>query len=163
MKYHEVLVAGATGYLGKYLIQELKNQGYYVKALARDPAKLDHLSVDEVIKAEVTQIQTLKGQFTDVDCVISTVGITKQKDGLFYMDVDYQANVNLLKEAEKAGVKKFIYVSLLNGQQLRDLKMIEAKERFADELGFADFFMQKPLPLTGQTSSILYPLTWISF
>ena len=40
--------------------------------------------------------------------VISTVGITRQKDGLTYMDVDFQSNVNLIEEAKKEGVKKII-------------------------------------------------------
>jgi uncharacterized protein YbjT (DUF2867 family) len=62
------------------------------------------------------------------------VGITRQKDGLTYMDVDYQANLNLLQEAKKSGVKKIIYVSVLNGEKLRHLKICEAKERFVDEL-----------------------------
>ncbi len=132
--YHKILVAGATGYLGKYLLIELKKQGYKTVAIARNPDKLKNLSVDKIIRAEVTQPQTLKDVCNEVDCVISTVGITKQKDGLIYMDVDYQANANLLQEAKRSGVKKFIYVSVLNGHLLRDLKMIEAKERFVDEL-----------------------------
>jgi uncharacterized protein YbjT (DUF2867 family) len=50
------------------------------------------------------------------------------------MDVDYQANMNLLTEARNSGVRKFIYVSVLNGEQLRHLKICDAKERFVDEL-----------------------------
>ena len=50
------------------------------------------------------------------------------------MDVDYQANMNLLNEAIKSGVKKFIYVSVLNGDKLKKLKICEAKEKFVDEL-----------------------------
>ncbi|HKJ43577.1 MAG TPA: SDR family oxidoreductase, partial [Sunxiuqinia sp.] len=69
-----------------------------------------------------------------VDIVISTIGITRQKDGLTYMDVDYQANKNLLDEAKKSGVQKFIYISVLNGEKMRHLKICEAKEKFVDEL-----------------------------
>jgi uncharacterized protein YbjT (DUF2867 family) len=50
------------------------------------------------------------------------------------MDVDYQANMNLLKEAKKSGVKKFVYVSVLNGQKLRNLKICDAKELFVEQL-----------------------------
>ena len=50
------------------------------------------------------------------------------------MDVDYQANMNLLSEAKTSGVKKFIYVSVLNGENLRQLKICEAKERFVEQL-----------------------------
>jgi uncharacterized protein YbjT (DUF2867 family) len=50
------------------------------------------------------------------------------------MDVDYQANLNLLHEAQKSGVRKFIYVSVLNGKKLRHLKIGDAKERFVEQL-----------------------------
>ncbi len=88
----------------------------------------------EVFQAELTRPDSLKGACSDIDAVISTVGVTKQKDGLSYMDVDYQANMNLLSEAKKDGVKKFIYVSVLNGENLRQLKICEAKERFVEQL-----------------------------
>ena len=50
------------------------------------------------------------------------------------MDVDYQANLNLLNEAQHSGVRKFIYVSVLNGEKFIKLKICEAKEKFAEEL-----------------------------
>jgi len=50
------------------------------------------------------------------------------------MDGDYQANMNLLQGARKNGVKKFIYVSVLNGENLRHLKICEAKEKFFEKL-----------------------------
>ena len=132
----KVLVAGATGYLGRYLVKKLSTQGYQVCALARSPERLDDLKdyTDEIVKAEITKPDTLRGICQNTDVVISSIGITRQKDGLKYMDVDYQANKNLLEEAIRSGVKKFIYVSVLNGRIFRDLKMIEAKERFTDEL-----------------------------
>jgi len=50
------------------------------------------------------------------------------------MDVDYQANLNLLREAQRTGVRKFIYISAINGDKHRKLKIFEAKEAFVDEL-----------------------------
>jgi uncharacterized protein YbjT (DUF2867 family) len=37
----KVLAAGSTGYLGQYVIKELKKQGYWVRALARNPQRLE--------------------------------------------------------------------------------------------------------------------------
>lgn len=48
--------------------------------------------------------------------------------------MDYQANLNLLNEARKSRVRKFIYVSVLNGESLRHLKICDAKERFVEQL-----------------------------
>ncbi len=130
----KVLVAGSTGYLGKHILQELKNRDISFKAIARNPSKLPKLNKDQILEAEVTVPSTLTGICDDFDVVISTVGITRQKNGLTYMDVDYQANKNLLREAYRAGVKKFIYISAINGDKMRQLKIFEAKEAFVDEL-----------------------------
>ena len=132
----KILVAGASGYLGKYILKELDNWKIPAIALVRDPEKLNDLNHGniKIVKAEVTRPETLSDVCNGIDTVISTVGITSQKDGLTYMDVDYRANVNLLEEAERAGVRKFIYVSVIDGDKLRHLKITEAKERFVDAL-----------------------------
>lgn len=132
----KVLLAGATGYLGRHIAKELELRNISTRILVRNTGKAKGLSSESatVIQAEVTKPETLKGLFSGVDTVISTVGITRQKDGLTYWDVDYQANVNLLKEAMDSGVRKFIYVSVLNGNLHRNLKIMEAKESFVDEL-----------------------------
>ena len=130
------MIAGSTGYLGSHLVRESIKRNYQVKAIARNANKLIQLGLaaDQIIPAEVTKPDTLKGKLDGIDILISTVGITRQKDGLTYMEVDYQANVNLLNEAKRAGVKKMIYVSAINGRSMRSLKIMEAKELFVDAL-----------------------------
>jgi len=132
----KVLVAGSTGYLGKFVVREFKKQGYWVRALARNAAKLEIQSeyMDEKFIGEVTDKNTLSGICKDIDIVFSSVGITKQKDGHTYMDVDFQGNMNLLGEAKREGVDKFIYVSVFNAEKMKNLKGIEAKLKFEEEL-----------------------------
>jgi len=131
-----VLLAGITGYLGSYIARELQKRAYPVRAIARQAERLrsKHISPEEIIEAELTITETIENCCNNVDVVMSAVGITRQKDGLTYMDVDYQANMNLLQEAIASKVKKFIYVSVLNGENLRQLKICDAKERFAEQL-----------------------------
>jgi len=131
-----ILLAGATGYLGSYIAREMKSRNLAGRLLSRRPENLRVLESSRlhVMKAEVTNAKTLKGICDGVDTIISTIGITRQKDGLTYMDVDYNANLNLLKEAQKAGVRKFIYISVINGNMHRDLKITKAKEAFVDKL-----------------------------
>ena len=133
---NKILLAGSTGYLGIYIAEELQKQAYFFRAIARNPEKLKQKDIEanEVLKAELTKPASITKSCKDIDVVISTVGITRQKDGLTYMDVDYQANMNLLEEAKKSGVKKFIYVSVLNGEKLRNLKICDAKEMFVEQL-----------------------------
>jgi uncharacterized protein YbjT (DUF2867 family) len=131
-----VLVAGATGYLGRFVARELKARGHVVRALARSPQKLDDLrdELDEIVEGEVTRPATLAGTCDGVEVVFSSVGITRQRDGLTFRDVDYQGNKNLLQEAQRAGVKKFIYVSVLGGPELTHLEIVKAHEDFVAAL-----------------------------
>jgi len=132
----KVLVAGATGYLGRYVIQELKRQGFWIRALTRKPDKLDSLihCIDEKFVGEITKLESLNGIRNDIDIVFSSIGITRQKDNLTYMDVDYQGNRNLLEEAKQEGVSRFVYVSVLNAEEFNDVKPVKAKLRFVEEL-----------------------------
>ncbi len=132
----KVLLAGATGYLGSYIAKTLDQNTYELRVITRSPKKLKKLGIDigDMFQAELTSTEAIKGCCNGIDTVISTVGITRQKDGLTYLDVDYQANLNLLNEAREAGVRKFIYVSVLNGEKMRHLKICEAKERFVEHL-----------------------------
>lgn len=133
---NKILIAGATGYLGSYIASELKKQNYFVRVLARNPEKLrkTNRDLDEVFEAEITKPETLVNCCEEIDVVITTIGITHQKDGLTYMNVDYQANLNLLNEAKKRKIKKFIYVYVLNAEKMHDLKIIQAKQKFVNEL-----------------------------
>ena len=132
----KILLAGATGYLGSHIAKKLVQEAYDLRVIVRSPDKLEQsgIEVEDLFQAEITRPETLKGCCNGIDTVISTVGITRQKDGLTYLDVDYQANLNLLNEAQESGVRKFVFVSVLNGKKLRQLKICDAKEKFVERL-----------------------------
>jgi len=158
MKTNNILLAGATGYLGSYIATELQNQAYPTKIVVRNKDKVPYnVQYFETIVAEVTKPESLVGIMKDVDTIISTVGITRQKDGLSYMDVDYQANLNLLKEAHKSGVQKFIYVSAFKADMLTKLKMCFAKEKFVKELQNSnlDYCIVRPNGFFSDTTEFL--------
>jgi len=66
--------------------------------------------------------------------VFSSVGKTRQQDKLTYRDVDYQGNANLLEAAQKAGVRKFVYVSVFHIPEVANLSIVRAHEDFVDLL-----------------------------
>ena len=45
-----------------------------------------------------------------------------------------EANLNLLEQAKASGIRKFIYVSILDGEKLRKVSLCAAKERFVEAL-----------------------------
>lgn len=131
-----VLVAGASGYLGRHAVKAFKERGFLVRALGRSTASLEPIEAytDEFFVGEVTDPASLDGLCDGVDIVFSSIGITRQKDRLTYMDVDYGGNLNLLTAAEQSGVSKFVYVHVLNADKLKHVAMIRAKQAFVDEL-----------------------------
>lgn len=131
-----VLVAGSTGYAGSFVCRELAGRGHFVRALARSPQKLAAIrdSLDEIVEARITRRGELERVCNGIDVVFSSAGITRQKDGLTFRDVDDQGNKNLLDVALGAGVGKFVYISVANGPRLRHLDIIDAHEAFVEEL-----------------------------
>lgn len=139
-----VLVAGSTGYLGKFVVREFKERGYWVRALTRNPEKLEQTGpfleppvigkIDDIFIGEVTRPISLHGLCDSIDIVFSSIGITRQKDKLTYRDVDYQGNKNILNIALKKSVKKFIYVSVFNAHLYEYLEIVKAHEDFVRDL-----------------------------
>jgi len=146
--------------LGSYVAKELQKRNYFVRIIVRNPEKLmqKEIEANEIIKAEVTQPESIKGCCEGIDTVISTIGITRQKDGRTYMDVDYQANMNLLHQSKISAVKKFMYISVINGENLKHLKICEAKEMFVDQLKKSglDYCIIRPHGFFSDMSEIFY-------
>lgn len=134
---HSILVAGATGYLGGYLLRALLERGedevYALVRTAQQAQRLKALGARPLV-ARATAPEELRGLLEPIDTVVSSLGITRQRDGFSYREVDYGANLNLLREAERAGVERFGYVSVFRGPQLRHTALIGAKEDFVDAL-----------------------------
>jgi uncharacterized protein YbjT (DUF2867 family) len=140
-----VLIAGATGYLGKFAVQAFKQQGYYVRVLTRDEQRLyepgpftapalTQDDMDDVFKGEITKPGTLTGMLDDIDLVFSSVGISRQRDGLTFEQVDYQCNKNLIDLCEASGVKRFVYVSMQGAEHIMQLAITQAHERVVHAL-----------------------------
>ncbi|MBL6957158.1 MAG: SDR family oxidoreductase [Chlorobium phaeobacteroides] len=144
MKQQKVLVAGASGYLGRHVVKEFAERGYSVRALVRNPEKLaaegENLEpavadlVDEVLTGDATDLSTLKGATKGVDIVFSCMGLTKPQGNITNEQVDHLGNRALLEDALSNGVKKFIYVSVFNAEKTHDVEVVSAHERFVEDL-----------------------------
>lgn len=131
-----ILIAGA-GILGRNLIHLYLKRGDTVAALACSMNKFQGLKHPRLrpFSCDVTRPETLTGVCDGMDAVISCIGITRIKGRLTHMDVDYQGNVNLLREAEKAGVKKFGFISPAGVEEGKDsAPLLKAKYLFENEL-----------------------------
>jgi uncharacterized protein YbjT (DUF2867 family) len=132
-----VLVVGATGYLGRHIVAQLRQMGYPVRALVRDPSRLgaQEKSGVELFVGQVTQPETLEGLCDGISVVVSVLGVRSLARKPTPWEVDYQGNLNVLACAQKAGVKHFIFVGVLRGAEFRTrIPVLEPRERFIDTL-----------------------------
>jgi uncharacterized protein YbjT (DUF2867 family) len=137
---HRVLVAGASGTLGRSVVRELVARGERVRALVRDPdgSGAHALGRVDLIRGDLLDAGSLGGACDDVDVVISCAGASMRLgnwgDRRSFMEVDFGGNANLLQVARTAGVAKFIYVSLFGAGDLLRTEYAAAHERFAGAL-----------------------------
>ncbi|CEM05584.1 unnamed protein product [Vitrella brassicaformis CCMP3155] len=109
-----VLVAGATGYIGRFVVQQFVNEGYQTTALVRPGSAVNERLMEgaTVKRAEVTDEESLTGVFADgsydvvVSCLASRSGVKSDAYA-----VDYQATLNLLEAARRGGAKHFVLLS----------------------------------------------------
>lgn len=76
-----VVIAGATGYLGSYLVAHYKQLGWAVRALVRNEAtaRAKGLDATEFFEGEATKPNSMTGLMENADLVVSALGITRQK------------------------------------------------------------------------------------
>ncbi|WP_144475153.1 NAD-dependent epimerase/dehydratase family protein [Cytobacillus oceanisediminis] len=110
------LIAGATGLIGKELLQFLLNGNEYDKVIAivRRPVGIDHPKLDERI-VDFNQLEQRKQLFTADDvfcCLGTTIKKAKTKEAMWKIDVEYPISIATLASSE--GAKKFLLVSSMN-------------------------------------------------
>lgn len=144
-KVKRVLIAGATGYLGKYAVQAFKDRGYWVRVLTRNKERLfepgpftapalQATDIDDIFVGEVSKPDTLAGLMNGIEIVYSSVGISRQRDGLTFEQVDYQCNRNLIDLSLTSNVSRFVYVSMQGAENILHLAITQAHERVVSDL-----------------------------
>ena len=129
----KVLLAGGFGHLGSDVLKSLVDAGHEVVAADMAIKELDFKGFTS-LKIDMTDKEKLKGVCDGKDVVITTVGLTKASEKVTAYDIDYGANKNLLEEAKRAGVKHFVYISVLKADKGRHIPMLDAKAMFEEEL-----------------------------
>ena len=125
----KVLIVGANGHLGHIVVETALEDGYHVRGADIKTDRLDSLEHPglEKVEVDVTKKETLYSLMTGVSGVISTVGLWHEKPPITFDSVDRQGNINLFETAVEQGVKKAVYVSLLNVEKSRKAKVMLAK------------------------------------
>ena len=110
-----ILIAGATGGVGRHLVGSLIAQRQAVRALVRDRTLAESLlspadGVDLVV-GDVRQPETLPSAFAGVQAVICTIGAKAPVGDSRPEKVDYEGVRNLVLAARAAQVERFLLIS----------------------------------------------------
>jgi len=106
-----VLVTGATGFVGQHLIKRLKLDGCNIKVISRRPVLGVEVIICDFLKDDIPD-NALK----DIDIVFHLAGYAhdlKSEPGIeqTYHKINVSVTVDLLSLSDKHNVKKFIFVS----------------------------------------------------
>jgi len=118
---HKVLVTGGTGFIGAYIIKELVEKGYTVRAIRRSIKLPFFISPDIINKVEwvngdVLDVISLNEAMQDVDAIIHSAAVVsfdkRERAQMYNTNVDGTANVvNLSLEN---GIKKLVHISSIS-------------------------------------------------
>lgn len=98
-----VLITGATGFVGRHLMKE------HFYALVRRPSGFKN----EII-CDITSQKSLKNKLSGIETIIHCAGLSDSTGNFSkksHWEVNFNGTKNLISEAQKSGVQKFIFLS----------------------------------------------------
>jgi NADH dehydrogenase len=109
-----VLVTGGTGFVGPYVVHELRSRDVPVRALVRDTSRGTRLANwgAELAGGDVTDPVSLRMACEGVDAVVHLVAIIRGRPPDFER-VMANGTRNLVAAAQAAGVRRFVLASAL--------------------------------------------------
>lgn len=112
----EILLTGATGFLGRYLIEEFSRQKMRPLCLVRPDSALN--AIDGVgfsrINGDVTNPESLNQALKGIEILVHAAGLTGSADAQANLRINYQGALNLISACQKNNVKRAVIVSSIS-------------------------------------------------
>jgi uncharacterized protein YbjT (DUF2867 family) len=130
-----ILVTGGTGNLGIELIPQLATRGIPIRVITRDRDRARQRLGDapQFVQGDARNAQTLAAALEGVDAVVSAM-TGFGPGGLGPKAVDYEANLNLIRAGEAAGVRRFVLVSMYGAAAEHPMELARMKFRAEEAL-----------------------------
>jgi UDP-glucose 4-epimerase len=148
-----IALTGATGFIGRYLLEELPKRGHRVRVLLRSPVAAMPPHLSGAVIGDLRYPHNLATALADVDAMIHSAGVADTASGLpddDYRTINTAATVALARAAARARVSRFVFLSSIRAQcgPAADTVVTEnaeprptdayGKSKLAAELGLAE-------------------------
>jgi NADH dehydrogenase len=149
-----ILLTGATGLVGGEVLPALLEAGEDVRVLVRDPIRLGEHRVDvQIALGDLRDPFSVRHAMRGVETVIHLAATTRdQADGGTIEELNGLATARLLRSAERAGVKRFVFFSAMGATTFQRTRFFRSKaiaeraviESPLESIVFAPSIMYRP-------------------
>ncbi|PZA12903.1 NmrA/HSCARG family protein [Rhodopseudomonas palustris] len=125
-----ILVTGATGRVGRHLVQQLVSRGASVRALVRDPAKANLPAGVEIAKGDLLDLDSLRAAFAGVNTLFLLNAVTGD---------EFTQALIALNVAREQGIERVVYQSVIHADRFVNVPHFAVKsggERMIAGMGF---------------------------
>jgi len=125
-----ILVTGATGTVGRHVIDQLLARGADVRALVRDPAKANLPAGVDIAKGELLDVDSLRQAMSGVSTLFLLNAVAPD---------EFTQALVALNVARAAGIRKLVYLSVIHSDVYVNVPHFAGKfgvERMIERMGF---------------------------
>ena len=124
-----ILVTGATGNVGRNVVEQLVSRGADVRALVRDPAKASFPAGVEIVQGDLLDVDSLRKAFSGVSTLFLLNGVVAD---------EYTQALVALAVAREAGIERIVYLSVIHADMYVNVPHFAGKfgvERMIEQMG----------------------------
>ena len=126
-----ILVTGATGRVGRKVVQQLVKRGADVRVLVRDPAKAKFPAGVEVVQGDLLDIDALRTALSGVNTLFLLNAVAGD---------EFTQALIALNIARESGVERVVYLSVIHSDHFVNVPHFAVKsgaERMIERMGFS--------------------------
>ncbi|MCH2565517.1 MAG: NAD(P)H-binding protein [Prochlorococcus sp. ALOHA_A2.0_51] len=167
----QVLVVGGTGTLGRQIARRAIDAGHQVRCMVRKPRKGAFLQEwgCELTCGDLLDPETIDYALEGIDAVIDAA-TSRPDDSASVYTTDWDGKLNLLRACETAGVKRYVFLSLLAAEKHLNVPLMDIKfctERLLADSSFDYTILQGVAFMQGLIGQIAIPVlenqtVWVS-
>ena len=131
-----ILLTGATGTVGSALLRRLTADGRPVRALVRDQRRLGDQRVRvQIALGDLSDPPSFRNALRGVHTVVHLAASIRDQPRGSIEELNAVATLRLVRAAERAGVKRFVFFSALNAHHHSRTRFFRAKALAEEAVG----------------------------